>query len=821
MMKQDGSARRPAPAARKATRLSAVVIAAVALCAMQATQASAQMSDRVLRAAAGEYRPGSPLPLTIEFTSASGIRAVRASYRLFGGATWTVREMQLVGSSASYAIPADELRPAVLEYYFTFSTGSGPDSTYPVFNPETQPLTVDLGAAAPGAASLMILSPEPGEHMNRDDVLISFSVPASDSSVDPARTKVFLDGEDLSEHLVSGDGFFVLRPENAGVEPDGGSHSVRVVIYDTTGAPAGERAWDFYVRGPRLGPADGEIRPWEGHGTVRLETRNETLSGLVTPYNRATVDARATDGRFEFTGHLHLTNEEKDYRQPQNRFFIGAESPWVKLGYGDTYPVMPDMIISGKRVRGFSGAVTAGFFDFDVVAGDIVRNVEGDTLHTFPIDSLNSELAADSIGPYGPYDTGADPDLWAKYDYGTFDRSMLIIRPSFRFGPSVLGFTALHSKDDLGSITYGGAPEENSLAGTDLTLSFDRKNIEIRGQAAFSLYNSNIRGGTISDEELDSLFSDGSYESFDRDDIETARDVFSRFITVNENLVPLGVTDMPTASWEAGLALNYQPNNFSFTWMRHGASYYSFGQPFFRRDIEGWAANDRVRLAGDRLQLSAGMERLQDNTAGTKPATTTFTTISGGVSWFSKNEVPNITVGLLSMANNNPIDPALPLSVDDNTLRLVVQLSRQFTLGARHFTSAGFSVSRRDDDTYRDLDSRNTSFSFSVVTDYDAPLRTTASAMYYMNEVGPSSSPVAEIGYTILFFGAEYRLMRDRLFLNAAVSPTLGDIDRTLLDAGARYAFTPELSLEGKFDLYLIDGADSDVIWSLVLRAGI
>ena len=78
-----------------------------------------------------------------------------------------------------------------------------------------------------------------------------------------------------------------------------------------------------------------------------------------------------------------------------------------------------------------------------------------------------------------------------------------------------------------------------------------------------------------------------------------------------------------------------------------------------------------------------------------------------------------------------------------------------------------------------------------------------------------------DLGYTILFFGGEYRLMQDRLFLNAAVSPTLGDITRTLLDAGARYAFTTALSLEGRFDLYLNDGAESDVIWSLVLRAGI
>ena len=65
------------------------------------------------------------------------------------------------------------------------------------------------------------------------------------------------------------------------------------------------------------------------------------------------------------------------------------------------------------------------------------------------------------------------------------------------------------------------------------------------------------------------------------------------------------------------------------------------------------------------------------------------------------------------------------------------------------------------------------------------------------------------------------RLMEGRLIVNAAVSPTLGDISRTLAGGGARYQFTPALSLEGKLDLYFNDAADTDVIWSLVLRAGV
>ena len=219
--------------------------------------------------------------------------------------------------------------------------------------------------------------------------------------------------------------------------------------------------------------------------------------------------------------------------------------------------------------------------------------------------------------------------------------------------------------------------------------------------------------------------------------------------------------------------------------------------------------------------MSAGLERLRDNTAETKAATTTYTTASGGVSWLSRNDVPNISVGLLSSTNRNPLDPASVYSVDDNTLRFMLQLSRQIVLGARHFASAGFSVSRRDDNTSRQLDSRNTSLSLSVVTSYDSPLRTTVSAMYFSTGIDAPGGTPADIAYAILFFGGDYRLMEGRLIVNAAVSPTLGDISRTLAGGGARYQFTPALSLEGKLDLYFNDAADTDVIWSLVLRAGV
>lgn len=810
MKKQQGSRRR-AYALLAFTICSAFLFAPVA---------RAQFSEQILKVTTGTYAAGTPLTVTVDFMNLTGIGSVDIYYRLFGQGTYTRREMEIRTNSAVYAIPPGELQPAILEYYFVIHRSDNrPEESYPVLNPEAQPLTADLGPSIPEARGITVLSPEPGEHVNRDDILISFSLMAGDSVIDGDLTRIYLDDEDLTAKRFVSDDLFILSPETAGFSVDGGTHTVRVVLFDRDGNLFSEKTWDFFVRGARLADArgPGETHEWTARSSVRLESRNETVSDVVTPYNRATVDVRATDGRYVVTGSAHLTNEEKDTRQPQNRFYIGAESPWVKLGYGDTYPVMPDMIISGKRVRGFNGSLSAGFFDFDVVAGDIARSVEGDTIRTFPADSL--PFVDLGNGSYAPYDTTVIPNTWAQYRPGTPDRNLLILRPSFRFGSGVFGLSALHSKDDISSVRTGRAPEENLVVGSDLALSFDRRNIELRTQAAFSLYNGNIAGGTISDEKIDSIFADDRYESFSRSDLVDARDFFSRFITVNENFVPLGAKNVPTLSWEGNLSVNYEPNVFSFTYLRHGASYESFGQPFYRKDIRGVSVNDRLKLADNRLQISAGFESLKDNMAETKAATTTFTTVSGTVTYLSRSDVPNITVGVLSLSNTNPLAPDDISARDDNTLRFMAQLSRQFNAGGRHFASLTLSTSNRDDATARNLDSRNTSVSLNVSSNYGASVQTTVSAMYFSTELDLPGSASRDLDYTILLFSSRYRTPGNRLLLNATVSPTLGDISRTLLDGGAQYFFIPMVSLEGKLSVYINDGSDSDVIWSFILRA--
>jgi hypothetical protein len=75
-----------------------------------------------------------------------------------------------------------------------------------------------------------------------------------------------------------------------------------------------------------------------------------------------------------------------------------------------------------------------------------------------------------------------------------------------------------------------------------------------------------------------------------------------------------------------------------------------------------------------------------------------------------------------------------------------------------------------------------------------------------------------ENDYTTLSLGALYRLMDDRLRLEARISPTFGDVDRTVWDLGSSYAVIERMTLQLRFTLFAIPVLADDSIWSMVLR---
>jgi hypothetical protein len=789
---------------------------------------AAQISDKILKIDVEAYRTGEQMGIKVELANATAIDRIEFLYRSFGESEFRRIEMQLLGNIASGSIPANHLVPPFLEYYLTMYLRNGaPEETYPAENPREHPLKIDLqGAGVRSDDAIIVLSPEEKESVTPDDLVISFSLLNADSSVDRTNVKTYLDGADISSSSVISDNLVVVSPPGGLA---GGRHTVRVELFDRAGNSTHSASWGFSLKGMDFTEPIQTPSGWLTTSSLQAETRNEDIAGSTAPYNRLSVSAGGTYNAFRINGLLHVTNEETDRRQPQNRFYIGGESPWLRLAYGDHYPVFQELIMTGRRVRGFNGNLTLGFFNLDVSAGDVLRRIESDTVNTFPTDSLAAEQSRDSLSAYGPY----GQNRWARLRYGTFSRDLLIVRPIFgkREGAH-FGFTYLKSKDDIGSVAYGRKPEENLVLGSDLSLPFDHRNVEITAQAAFSATNKDITEGTFSDERIDSLYAD--YNQSTRDNIRRVKDNFSRFITINENLVPLNFKNTPTLAYEGALALNYFNNYFKFTYLRHGNNFESFGQSFVRTDIVGFNIADRLRLVNNQLSLSAGLERLQDNTAETKPATTTSTTGSVSASWFSRTDFPNVTLAYLRAANSNDYsstDSVLFASylVDDRINRVLVQVGKEFLLGPRHNAMFSVSTSSRDDGRPRwakdiahtNFDTRNTTVALNDAITLSIPLELFFSVATSSTSFHLSQSTDTTVAYTTLYGSAQYKAVGNKLILNGSVSPTLGDIRRTLIDARAQYYFVPNLSLMGQLSLYFNKVGSNDVIWSLILRVDV
>lgn len=320
------------------------------------------------------------------------------------------------------------------------------------------------------------------------------------------------------------------------------------------------------------------------------ESRNETFADKSTWYNNVNADFRGTTGEWDFRGNVYLTSEEKNYLQPQHRFRASVKSDWLSLEVGDNNPVYPSLIMNGSRVRGFTGALNLGFINVQTSVGETERGIEGALIQTYTSDTapLASNVVAINEARHGnPY---------GEIEAGTFKRELFAVRPSFGAGENFQwGFTYLHSKDDVGSIEFGTQPQENVVVGTDMMFGLDNQNFMVTSQVAVSIKNSDISPGTITDEQLDSLFSDPDKQD-DLQDFKDIKNLVSDFITVNQNLGPLNPQEFSSLAAEAGVRLNYFNNTFNAKYIYRGNEFTSFGNPYTRVDVKGINITDRIGL---------------------------------------------------------------------------------------------------------------------------------------------------------------------------------------------------------------------------------
>jgi hypothetical protein len=805
-------------------RFSAGVAFLLLFLLVGSASAIAQVSTKVAFIAPDAAIANSPITITIQLQQGESIQRAYIVYRPFGESEYQKAEMDLLGNTANVTLPSRVVTRPYIEYYIVLQNRTGGLETYPLSetpDPFTTPpgktLRLLVRAEDQSETQVVFLSPDPNSAVQPDEALISLSLLRTDSTIIRKATQVFLDGANVTKFLVFSGDILVLPPDNLGRQLAPGPHRVSVRLFDRTGNLAAASTVTFTVQGGGTFAYSEPITAKFKYGVnVNFESRHEQVDNEGMWYNRGGYNFTGTLNDWRFKSNLFVTSDETNDRQPQNRFYLGVDHPLAYAGYGDSYPSFPNLILSGKRVRGFTAGVRFGVFNLDFVYGQTTREVEGKILKSFPKDSIAVEQQKDSTSAYGPIP--GDATRWGKYSYGTYAKDLFAIRPSFGSGETwQLGLTVLKSKDDIGSINYGIRPDENIVFGSDFVARLDSRRIEVSAQAAFSAYNADISSGSFTDAQIDSLRF-----ITDKGAAKNIRDILSRYVTVNENFRPLSSDLSGVLAYDATLSLHYFGNVFRFMYLYRGNDYNSAGQTYLRKDVAGFNISDRMRIIDNQMFISLGYERLQDNTGGTKIATTTFGTINAAVSYYPLVDAPNVTIGYSRFDNDNGLSLRGPDSlsvVADVTNQIYLQSSYDFTFGARHTAAFSASISSRDDKSYVRANVTSNTFTIGLSSRYSIPLQTNLDIAFNINQL-PTGTPgvLHDLDYTALTARGRYALITDILWMAAAVSPTFGDFKRTVFDISSEYYPLPTMSFTLQFDYFVNDGAPNDNFVSLRYR---
>ncbi|MDZ7765311.1 MAG: hypothetical protein U5K00_12920 [Melioribacteraceae bacterium] len=767
----------------------------------------AQPSDIISNVTLSDAVSGQAVEIKAELYRPTDVSSIYVYFRNFGQSEFIRRTMEISGTNAIGLIPSEYITPPSVEYYFLITTTQGEVKNYPPGSPdEIPPARFEVKSEVETSSDILILSPAQNEMVASEELLISISFIRASPEIDRKATKVYLGNLDITEHCLFADDLIIFSGKNFPEVISNDDQLLKIEIYDEDGNLKDTILRSFKtVRQSYLSAAKNQF---VYNLDFKGEARNESYNEEATWYNNLDARFKGSYSGWNFDAKVYATSEEKAYRQPQNRYSASVSSEWLNLKIGDSYPVYPEMIMSGKRLRGVDLGLNAGFFSLQASYGQVNRSIEGALLQTYAANEVvfGSDIIEIDETKYG--------QPFGRVDLGEYSRDILAIRPSFRAGNLFeIGLTFLKGGDDKNSIDFGSRPQENIVLGTDLKLNFDNNRIQIGGDAAISFLNSDISTGTLTDTQIDSVFGGNGIIDIDPDVVKNFKSLFGSFMEINQFFGPWNPDELASLASEASIGLNYFDNNLKFRYIYRGNDYTSFGQSYLRTDVKGINIVDRIRLLENKVFLSVGFESLEDNLQDTKIATTTFQTINSSVSVYPGTDIPNITFGFTRYDNSNELDIIDSSAVDNYTNKFYAQFSHDFIFEIPHSAYLYFSTSNRTDNSVWNRNAENFSVTLNLRSNWNEKISSHFGGTYYSSE-----SASLPYDYSSFFIGGTILLLENKLELRATLSPSFGDFERQAFDFTGSYKVIENLVLSLQARFYRIPDVSTNSIVGLITR---
>lgn len=572
-------------------------------------------------------------------------------------------------------------------------------------------------AAPGGAVEAMVLSPEPGDRVLQDGVLVAVSFIDRDARLDPVTIRVEVDGRDVTAEAVVTAEVVSWSPR----EPiEAGPHRAVVSARARDGAAIGPVSWAFtvapgYEASPSAAFAPTSTSFARFQGSVTFEGNSRRVSGPGAPLlaDKENVPQLWVNvggllgGSWRYSGRVFVSAYENDLRQPVDRFRFDLRSNHLSLGLGDVNPALHDLILAGERVRGVQADMKAGPLRLGLVKGTTRRAVPG------------------AIDPSNPA---------TVLRAGTYGQNLIGIRPAFGGDHLLVGITAVRVTDDTASIAdlrvangVGGAtrrvnptPKDNLVVGTDATARLFGSRLLLQYQGAASLLANDITGGPMSKPQLDSIM-----EAAGADPIDLTPADYADYFIINQSMIPLDPRGLTNLAHLASASLRTGTNIASFEWRSIGGSYYSLAHPALLRDRRGIRIRDSFSALRGALAVTGGFETDEDNLDDVKPATTTNTGVFVSSSWqaspASVSLVGSVRAG--SRSNDLPKGQTGALDESSNAVSVGAGIPIGALRGFRNRLNLNVTSIRRKDPQNPIVDSEDRYFLFGVQGETDSRAR--------------------------------------------------------------------------------------------------
>lgn len=582
-----------------------------------------------------------------------------------------------------------------IEYYFQLSLTSGSQVFFPENSPSENPVRVDIVSANTSEnpenvkrtenIEYNILSPEQGNALAPNDVVIAIALYYDINQIDPGEFRLFIDNRDVTELADTSDYFISYVPKNL----KNGRHTIKLQ-YHTESEIFLITSWDFDVVDPskaRPTGFDGSNRN-RPSGRIELGARTQEIAGNSNDAYTARTNISGNYGLFSYSLNGFYTSQESDRLQPQNRYGVDLRlGKWLRFNAGHVYPNISRFTISGRRVFGINTQANLLKDNFNVqfVYGEVNRKVDNlysgvdrtevtdgagnvvDTTYTLQFQDLGKgtftrKITAGRIAlgnekhfQVGLHAMKVEDDTTSIFNVRNFN-TLLTAPPSLYSNLSQGDFQKLQGNPELLQIQNGSVrPQGNFVAGTTIKMGFAKNRIRLESETVASALNNDIYGGPLTVQGADDLGFD-----IDQKDADLLESI-SRLIIINENMniLPIRVKDFNTDSSEAEtffptsilgsnteFSINYPSNNFKLQYRWVGPNFSSLSNSTVRKDISGFTASDRFRMFKNRLYITLGYETLEDNVTNNKSATTESDTYRTNLSWYPvSRKLPRMSFG--------------------------------------------------------------------------------------------------------------------------------------------------------------------------------